>query len=432
MEAPATSLWSGKVCSPKMLGATFIEPKKLVVGMRRDREAVKTIHLTEMDEIQYTFLTTTMETVAVRCVELREGKLHSVVGTYFENLQGAKRYFDEDQRISDCDRVALVNSVRSLFVNASPGMNPEVLFVDDEEQSRRYFERYYGRAISVITAAGYDEAVVLLQEHSASIRVIVSDQRMVNRSGTELLSFARDRYPHVTRLLCTAYTDMTVAVDAINCGGIQGYLEKPFRAESWTPILERSLQLGRRASEEDALLRTRFDGILADLPALRMNDLRTLCLALTGHRHDATLEMYRQAAEQASFSRLPTASWDRYDYADLQAVESERLGRMGYAVGKIIGDLTAWCSKREVIAPAELAALFPVVVAQIDGKAYLRTLTDASEVLFGPPGRVITETQAAWFAAVVACAMRAHVLTLSIGPDGARIWIERNDTNTLQ
>ena len=46
------------------------------------------------------------------------------------------------------------------------------------------------------------------------IQVLVSDQRMPQMSGAELLAQARERYPETLRILLTGYSDLDAAVDA--------------------------------------------------------------------------------------------------------------------------------------------------------------------------------------------------------------------------
>ncbi|WP_406693510.1 HAMP domain-containing sensor histidine kinase [Singulisphaera sp. Ch08] len=56
----------------------------------------------------------------------------------------------------------------------------------------------------------------------------MSDQRMPEMSGVELLHHARQIRPEATRLLFTAYADIRAVVDAINEGNIFRYIAKPW------------------------------------------------------------------------------------------------------------------------------------------------------------------------------------------------------------
>ena len=67
-------------------------------------------------------------------------------------------------------------------------------------------------------------------DHSPA-QVVVSDQRMPEMSGVDLLQAVRDRHPDVVRMMLTGYTEMNVAVDAINRGEIYRLITKPWNDE---------------------------------------------------------------------------------------------------------------------------------------------------------------------------------------------------------
>jgi putative nucleotidyltransferase with HDIG domain len=58
--------------------------------------------------------------------------------------------------------------------------------------------------------------------------VVVTDQRMPEMSGVDLLSQVRQRFPDIVRMMLTGYTEMDVAVDAINRGEIYRLITKPW------------------------------------------------------------------------------------------------------------------------------------------------------------------------------------------------------------
>jgi DNA-binding NtrC family response regulator len=94
-----------------------------------------------------------------------------------------------------------------------------VLFVDDEVNILKALQRLMrNEPIKVLTANRPAEAFELIDRWSP--QVIVSDQRMPEMSGVEFLSSVRDRHNDVVRMMLTGYTDMTIAVDAINKGEI--------------------------------------------------------------------------------------------------------------------------------------------------------------------------------------------------------------------
>lgn len=80
---------------------------------------------------------------------------------------------------------------------------PEILFVDDEATAVKYFQRAVGTLASVATAGSVEEGKQMLDAHADTISVLVSDQRMPGAYGNELLFYARDKYPHIVRILTT-------------------------------------------------------------------------------------------------------------------------------------------------------------------------------------------------------------------------------------
>ncbi len=112
-----------------------------------------------------------------------------------------------------------------------------ILFVDDEEKSRKYFRRFFEREFYVLTARGVTEALDIIEQRSDEIAVLVSDQRMPERRGIELLKEVCSTYPEIVRLLTTAFTDMDEAIEAVNSGEIFRYIIKPWDLEA----LHRSL-----------------------------------------------------------------------------------------------------------------------------------------------------------------------------------------------
>lgn len=80
-----------------------------------------------------------------------------------------------------------------------------ILLVDDEVKALKYFAKALGGRFSVLSASSAREALEIMEQRE--IGVIVTDQRMPESSGVELLGVVRDRFPHTARILTTAYSD---------------------------------------------------------------------------------------------------------------------------------------------------------------------------------------------------------------------------------
>jgi putative nucleotidyltransferase with HDIG domain len=102
-----------------------------------------------------------------------------------------------------------------------------VLFVDDEVNILKALQRLLrSEDMNVVTASRGQEALEILDR--TPVQVVVTDQRMPEMSGVDLLSSIRERYPDIVRMMLTGFTEMDVAVDAINRGQIYRLITKPW------------------------------------------------------------------------------------------------------------------------------------------------------------------------------------------------------------
>ena len=102
-----------------------------------------------------------------------------------------------------------------------------ILFVDDEVNILKALKRLTRHETwNVLCASRGREALEMMERQPA--QVVVSDQRMPEMSGVDMLQAVRDRWPDVVRMMLTGYTEMNVAVDAINRGEIYRLITKPW------------------------------------------------------------------------------------------------------------------------------------------------------------------------------------------------------------
>ena len=113
-----------------------------------------------------------------------------------------------------------------LILIMSKDLTKNVLYVDDEENNLIAFKASFRRHFSVFTAISAFEAQKILAEHE--IHVLITDQRMPETLGTDLLAQAVKDYPDQIRILLTGFSDIEAIRDAINRGQIYHYLQKPW------------------------------------------------------------------------------------------------------------------------------------------------------------------------------------------------------------
>jgi putative two-component system response regulator len=105
---------------------------------------------------------------------------------------------------------------------------PRVLVVDDESYARTTVCRWLTRAgFQCGEAASADEAMARLQDQEAHLLTL--DITVPDRSGLEVLSQIKQRWPDTEVLVLTALEETATAVEAMTLGAY-GYLLKPIEA----------------------------------------------------------------------------------------------------------------------------------------------------------------------------------------------------------
>jgi signal transduction histidine kinase len=117
---------------------------------------------------------------------------------------------------------------------------PTVLYVDDLPMNLKLFEAAFRKDYDIILTESPKEALKVLEEKE--VQVLVSDQRMPEMIGTELLEIVAEKYPDVRRYLLTAYTDTETVIEAVNVGRVHGYIKKPMNAEEVRTSISNSLE----------------------------------------------------------------------------------------------------------------------------------------------------------------------------------------------
>jgi response regulator RpfG family c-di-GMP phosphodiesterase len=110
-----------------------------------------------------------------------------------------------------------------------------VLFVDDEERIVNLLKIMFRSTYNVLTATNGYDALKMMQ--SQQVHVLVSDQRMPEMMGIDLLTKARDLSPNTMRLLLTGYSDLAAIVGSVNDGEVFRFLNKPWDQDEIKSII---------------------------------------------------------------------------------------------------------------------------------------------------------------------------------------------------
>jgi DNA-binding NtrC family response regulator len=118
-------------------------------------------------------------------------------------------------------------------------MQQEILVVDDEPQMLiAIHETLRRQGYAITTAGSAREALCRLREKY--FHLVVTDMRMPEMTGLDLLKKIKGSTPQTPVVLLTAYGTIQSAVDAMKQGAFD-YLLKPFSSESLESVVHRAL-----------------------------------------------------------------------------------------------------------------------------------------------------------------------------------------------
>jgi two-component system response regulator HydG len=149
-----------------------------------------------------------------------------------------------------------------------------ILVVDDELSARSGLAKLLDQeGYEVETAPDGVQALALVADKAPNL--IVTDLKMPNMDGMELLAKVREQYPDIPTIVTTAFGEVSFAVLAMRAGA-EDYLTKPVDFDALLLAVERALQRRELASEAENLrrqLRTRdqagLEGLLGTSAAMQ-------------------------------------------------------------------------------------------------------------------------------------------------------------------
>lgn len=179
---------------------------------------------------------------------------------------------------------------------------PCLLVVDDEPdlvQSVKDLLRFDYRVLGTTRAS---EGLEIMQREP--VQIVMSDQRMPEMTGVELLRKVKEIHPGTIRLLFTAYSDLTAVIDAINQGSVYRYISKPFEFEDLKAVLRQAyeyyqLQEERRQLTQE-LQEKNLQLLAANAELLRANDLKKAFIKVASHELRTPLTILLGLSEQAN------------------------------------------------------------------------------------------------------------------------------------
>ena len=127
-----------------------------------------------------------------------------------------------------------------------------LLVVDDELGMRQFLTHLLQREGHMVRVAGNgNEAMALLREERAD--VLLSDVRMPDMGGIDLLKAARELLPDIEVIMMTAFANVDTARDAFLLGAFD-FVQKPFDNDLLKETVTRALAKVSLVREREALL----------------------------------------------------------------------------------------------------------------------------------------------------------------------------------
>jgi response regulator RpfG family c-di-GMP phosphodiesterase len=144
-----------------------------------------------------------------------------------------------------------------------------VLIVDDEPNVCDSVHDLLRREFRVLKAHSAEEGYRIMQEEE--VHIIMSDQRMPQITGVELLANLKSRNPYAIRMLFTGFADVESIIAAINQGHVYQFLKKPWQPEELEAAVRQAAREYERlsqAAEEKARLSAQVDDLRSRVAAL--------------------------------------------------------------------------------------------------------------------------------------------------------------------
>lgn len=133
--------------------------------------------------------------------------------------------------------------------------------VDDEmsvtQTLREQLRQHFGTSHEIETANSAEEALRLIdeiQESGGMVEVIITDQVMPGMKGDRFLQEVNEKLPETIKILLTGQAGLDSAINAINRGGLNRYVEKPWDMDNLKVDIQDLISKFRQNIENQRLL----------------------------------------------------------------------------------------------------------------------------------------------------------------------------------
>lgn len=132
-------------------------------------------------------------------------------------------------------------------------MSEAVLIIDDEENIINSLKRglrpwLKERGLELVTASSAHDALNAVKDHPEKYAVIISDQKMPDINGSELVRIITKKYPDIIPIILSGHSDLSDVKDIVKAG-VFAFITKPWNNEKLLFELDKALKLHRLKNE---------------------------------------------------------------------------------------------------------------------------------------------------------------------------------------
>lgn len=177
-----------------------------------------------------------------------------------------------------------------------PSAKHSLLIVDDEPEILYSLQHLLRRRFNLHCAPSAKEALRILEANP--VHVLMTDQRMPEMSGAELVAIVKQRWPAIVCIMFTGYSDIQAIVQAINQGGLYRYVSKPWDPDALIQLLDEAASVYDKHVEETKLFED-MAALLTQQEQLLQQLVNREDLAIPDDLRDSIREVQTHAASIA-------------------------------------------------------------------------------------------------------------------------------------
>jgi signal transduction histidine kinase len=245
-----------------------------------------------------------------------------------------------------------------------------VLVVDDEIDVVASVKDLLRLDYKVLGATRAADGLAMLEREP--VHVVMTDQRMPETTGVELLAKVRDTHPDAMRLLFTGYADIRAVVDAINRGSVYRYITKPWDPDELMAIIREACdRYDLQAERKELMLALQSKNTelqVANAELKRADELKSAFIRVASHELRTPLTILMGMSDLASRQGgavEPLAGW-------IKRINSAGL-RLKYLIDQLVAMLTAQQFERKPdLRPTDLGQLLRTAIDDVRPFAEVR------------------------------------------------------------